>query len=129
MTMKREIISIALLFLFVVISPLMADPTPPPPPESPVLPQVLFKKEVIGKYIKREGALYIPLTLLADKMEIEYKVKGNSLVISGKAHEAILLKKDDIDYIRMDDAGKVLKISIKFDEKAKKVFITPSDSK
>lgn len=129
MKMKREIISIALLFFFVVVSPLMADPTPPPPPENPVLPQVVFKKEVIGKYIKREGEVYIPLTLLADKMELKYKVKGNSLIISGKAHEAILLKKDDIDYIRMDDAGKVLKISIKFDEKAKKVFITPSDSK
>lgn len=107
----------------------MADPTPPPPPENPVLPQVLFKKEVIGKYIKREGVIYIPLTLLADKMELKYKVNGSSLVISGKAHEVTLLKKNDIDYIRMDDAGKVLKISITFDEKAKKVFITPSDSK
>jgi len=129
MRMKRKIISIALLFFFIAVSPLMADPTPPPPPENPVLPQVLFKKEVIGKYIKREGVIYIPLTLLADKMELKYKVNGSSLVISGKAHEVTLLKKNDIDYIRMDDAGKVLKISITFDEKAKKVFITPSDSK
>ncbi|MHC9540398.1 MAG: hypothetical protein AB9903_12845 [Vulcanimicrobiota bacterium] len=129
MRMKREIISIALLFFFIAASPLMADPTPPPPPENPVLPQVLFKKEVVGKYIRRDGEVYIPLTLLADKMELKYKVNGNSLVISGKAHEVTLLKKNDIDYIRMDDAGKILKISIAFDEKAKKVFITPSDSK
>lgn len=131
MRMKWVIFSILLIFFFICIalSPLLADPTPPPPPENPAFPQVLFKKEVIGKYIRRAGAIYIPLTLLAEKMGTEYKINGNSLIIYGKSHEATLLKKDNIDYIRMDDAGKILKISINYDENEKKVFIVPSDSK
>jgi|GEM_PF-2375553 len=131
MEMKREIFSILLIFFFIcsALSPLVADPTPPPPPENPAFPQVIFKKEVIGKYIRRTGAVYIPLTLLAEKMGIKYKINEKSLIIYGKSHEATLLKKDNVDYIRMDDAGRILKISINYDENQKKVFIVPSDLK
>jgi hypothetical protein len=107
----------------------MAEPTPPPPPENPLLPQVLFRKDVVGKYLKKDGTVYLPLTLLADRMALKYEIKGNSLVISGKSYTVMLLKKDDMDYLKMDDAKKVLNLSITYDEKAKKVFIVPADSK
>jgi len=121
---------ILLLFFFITLSSMaMAEPTPPPPPENPLLPQVLFRKDVIGKYVKKDGAVYLPLTLLADRMALKYEIKGKSLVISGKSYTVTLLKKDDMDYLKMDDARKVLNLSITYDEKAKKVFIVPADSK
>ncbi|MDQ7821814.1 MAG: hypothetical protein RDV48_03360 [Candidatus Eremiobacteraeota bacterium] len=125
--MTRYLCAIVILTLCLGLKAQAQDPSPPEPPGKLLLPQVLFKDEVVGKYIKKDSVYYLPLTLLAEKMDLKYSYdeRKKVLTVLKKSCQTILLKKDDVEYIPLDDAKKVLEASITLNEGQKKIVVTP----